>query len=131
MLGTKGEESSFPEDVKMSFLRSHRTSVLLLLALHLTMGAGLASHNHGAFYTGGADAIASHDCGAREVHLPLGDFRNCSLCLVSLQSVALPALDDPAVVLSYSGLAVLDLPEYCGSDLVRAAGRSPPESASL
>jgi hypothetical protein len=89
-----------------------------------------AHHDDIALGSGGRTAIASHDCGAHEIHVPLDNLHPCLACFLTSQRVttpALPLIPDAEIFLCLSVIPVLDQ-QLPSTDYLFTGKRGPPMS---
>ena len=81
-------------------------------ALHLLSALALPLGHADAMIAGGGGMarITTHDCGAREHHIPIEDFPSCQLCTTQIQRCGVPPLSEPAAIPSGSGTPFRSLP---------------------
>ncbi len=105
---------------------------LFVLIAYSVMGFLLeeAHHDDIALGSGGQPAVASHDCGAHEIHIPLDSLHPCLACFQSSQRLSTPAqsfLPDAESFLCPSVIPVAN-EQFLSTDYLFTGKRGPPLS---
>ena len=108
-----------------------RIAVFVLIAYIMT-GLLLEASHHDDIVPGSGSrpAVASHDCGAHEIHIPLDKLHPCLACFQSSQRVSTPALSlipDPE---NFHCFSVIPSPDerFLSTDYLYTGKRGPPQS---
>ena len=108
-----------------------RTALFVLVAYIMT-GLLLEATHHDdiALSLGCLPAVASHDCGAHEIHIPLDSLHPCLACFQSSQRVATPALSFVPEAEIFRCVAVIPFldEQFLSTDYLFTGKRGPPLS---
>jgi hypothetical protein len=110
--------------------RRRHTAAIFVLVLSIVAGP-LAEvlHRHPlSTHPTSEPQLMNHECGNREIHVPLDSARRCAVCSQLLQRVSLPAIPSFPVALSIVGVQPLpDGPgRQVGVDYLFTGKRGPP-----
>jgi hypothetical protein len=87
----------------------HRLIASFVVIIQCMGIVGFAGHSHGFVVRLESDpAVATHDCGAHERHIPVDEIRACPLCWQLHQRNALPAPVSSPTALRLEGLRSSD-----------------------
>ena len=105
---------------------------LFVLIAYIVTGFLLeeAHHDDIALGSGGQPAVASHDCGAHEIHIPLDKLHPCLACFQSSQRVATPAISfvPDVELVGYLSAVPSRNQTYLSTDYLFTGKRGPPLS---
>jgi hypothetical protein len=108
-----------------------RTALFVLVAYIVTGLLVEATHHDAlAIGSGSRQSVASHDCGAHEIHIPLDNLHPCLACYQSSQRVSTPALSfmpDAEILLCLGVIPSLD-EHFLSTDFLYTGKRGPPLS---
>jgi hypothetical protein len=109
--------------------RLRRGIGLLLLGIQLAGGLGVFGHTHVfALRLVSDPALAAHECGDQERHIPLDSIHPCVICWQLHQRLSLPveSTDFSAVHGVTAGLCTIPIPPVIAGDHLFPEKRGPP-----
>ncbi len=109
--------------------RGHTAAIFVLVLSIVTGPLAEVLHQHPlSTHPTSEPQLMNHECGNREIHVPLDGARHCAVCSQLLQRVSLPATQALPVALSIVSLQSLpDGPgRQVGVDYLFTGKRGPP-----
>jgi hypothetical protein len=120
---------SLHTDCRISKDSLRRSIAVLLLGVQLVGGLGVLGHTHAFALRLVADpALAAHECGEQEHHIPLDSIHPCVICWQLYQRVSVPieSIDFIAVHSLTAGLCSIAIPPVIAGDHFFPDKRGPP-----